>query len=252
MAEAFSQGNKLYVAGRDFSSNWTALELQIGREMLDWTKGSDTTRVAKMGLLTAAMEVEGVTDFDTDVVDDELFAANDLTSSPIIIIGHPGSTSGESGQPGYAMRADVAQYNPFNASEVGQRVNFGISARANRSRIVRGTFMHDGDTARTATGNGTAYQLGAVSATQKLYAAIMCLSCSAADTLDVVIASDNAEGFPSGTTRATFAQITATAATEWVEVAGPFTDDWWRVQYTLGGASISIRFVVLLAISNAP
>ena len=44
-----------------------------------------------------------------------------------------------------------------------------------------------------------------------------------------------------------FAQKTAVGH-EWKEVAGPFTDDYWRVKYTIGGGSPNITFAVMLGI----
>lgn len=315
MAEHFVQGHKLYVGGRDFSSYWTALNLAIGRERIEWTKGQDTTRVSKMGLLTGALEAEGVIDFDADPSvgffglaqangagvagsaitvdnatngmpaigdliqfgsDSTLYAISNVAGAVItfvgtkswadnewvtlysfsglakiedqpIIIGAPGSTSGDEGTLAYGLRASVGDFTPIQGA-IGERGNFTLSARASNTRPVRGTIFHDGDTARSATANGTARQLGAISSTQKLYAAIACLSGSPSDTLDVTVESDNAEGFPSATTRVTFAQIKAAGMSEWKELSGPITDDWWRIVWTIGGAGPSFRFVVLLAI----
>ncbi len=250
MAENYVQGNKLYIAGRDFSSNWTAISLMVGRETIDWTKGSDTTRLMKPGLKTGAFECEGVTDFADDATDEKLAAFLDLSDAPIII-GFPGSTSGDIGTTGYAMNANAGDYSPMG-QRIGERVNFSVSARSD-SQIARGTFLHDGDTARTTTANGTAYNLGAVSATQRVFACIQCLSASAGDTLDVVIASDSVEAF-SGTpeTQITFAQISTTGAFEWVELTETITDTWWRPQWTIAGnGSESFNFVVFFAICNA-
>ena len=249
MAENYVQGNKLYVAGNDRSSNWTAISLQIGRETIDWTKGSDTTRLMMPGLKMASLEVEGVTDFADDGQDEDAAAFLDLTNAPIIVCATPGSTSGDEGTFAYAMNAVAGSYTPMQ-NKIGERVNFTLSAQA-ASQVARGTIMHDGDTARSTTANGTARQLGAVSATQRVFACIQCLSASAGDTLDVLITSDALEAFGSPTTRFTFTQITTTGAYQWMELAGPITDDWWRVQWTVGGAAISMNFVVFLAICNA-
>lgn len=249
MAENYVQGNKLYVAGRDFSSSWTAISLMVGRETIDWTKGSDTTRVAKVGLKTGALEVEGVTNFADDGVDEQGAAFLDLTNAPIII-GIPGTTSGDFGTIGYALNAVAGSYSPMDGS-IGERVNYALSALA-ASQVVRGTFFHDGDTARTATANGTGIQLGAVSATQKVFACAMCLSASAGDTLDLKLQSDDNSGFTSATDRITFAQMDTTGDYEWAELSGAITDDYWRLVHTIAGnGSESFNFVVLVAICNA-
>ena len=57
--------------------------------------------------------------------------------------------------------------------------------------------------------------------------------------------SDDAEGFPS-----TAVQITFTGATnitsEWKDVAGAITDDWWRAAWTFTGTSA--KFIVSMQI----
>lgn len=249
MAENYVQGNKLYVAGRDFSSTWTAISLMVGREVIDWTKGQDATRVAKVGLKTGALEVEGVTDFADDGVDEQGAGFLDLTNAPIIV-GLPGSTSGDFGTSGYAMNAVAGSYSPMSNS-IGERVNYALSALG-ASQVIRGVFFHDGDTARTATANGTGIQLGAVSATQKVMACAMCLSASAGDTLALKVQSDDADTWGSATDRITFTNMTTTGAYEWKELAGPVTDTWWRLVHTISGnGSESFNFVVLVAIVNA-
>jgi len=66
-------------------------------------------------------------------------------------------------------------------------------------------------------------------------------------TLDVTIESDDAEGMASATTRLTFTQATATTS-EWQELAGAVTDDWWRAAWTIGGGSPSFTAVVVVGI----
>jgi hypothetical protein len=55
-------------------------------------------------------------------------------------------------------------------------------------------------------------------------------------------------GFPSPATRLTFAQKTA-AGYEFKSAAGAITDDWWRVDWTIGGtATPTFSFVVAVGI----
>jgi hypothetical protein len=109
--------------------------------------------------------------------------------------------------------------------------------------------LHEGSTARTVTGNGTARQLGLVGATQKLYASLHVVDASVADTLDVKIQSDDASGMGTPTDRITFTQATAVGAQYATPVSGPIaTDTWWRVSYTIGGTSPSFKFAVVVGI----
>ena len=67
-------------------------------------------------------------------------------------------------------------------------------------------------------------------------------------TLDVVIQSDDNAGMTSPTTRITHAQKTAIGA-ELLSVAGAVMDDYWRVNFTIGGSSPSFLFAVMLGIN---
>ncbi len=67
-------------------------------------------------------------------------------------------------------------------------------------------------------------------------------------TLDVTIESDDGVGMGSPTTRINFAQATAIGAQWATPVAGAIADDWWRVAYTLGGASPSFTFICIIGI----
>ena len=104
--------------------------------------------------------------------------------------------------------------------------------------VARGQLAHPANTARGSSAAGTAIQLGAVSATQRLYAALHVANASgtAADqTLIVKIQSDDNSSFTSATDRITF--TTASGLTEQItSVAGAITDDYWRAQWTIAGA----------------
>lgn len=110
--------------------------------------------------------------------------------------------------------------------------------------LVRGQVGNAPGTARTTTGTGTSVQLGAVPAGQSLYAAVHVLSVagSATPTITARVESDDATGFPSATTRLTFAAATAVGG-QILRVAGPITDDWYRFAWTISGTTPSFLFM---------
>lgn len=129
----------------------------------------------------------------------------------------------------------VGDANPFSMSVEG----------SDGGRLVRGYVMHASE--ETASGGGVAVNVGALPSGSQLYAALHVLEASDGDTLDVSIVSDNAEGFGSGVAQTAFAQVTA-AGSQWIELDGPVTDDWWRVEWSIGGGSPSFNFVVTIGI----
>jgi hypothetical protein len=116
--------------------------------------------------------------------------------------------------------------------------------------VVRGASLEAPGTARIVTGSGTAVQLGAVSATKRLYAALHVLSISgtATPTLTVRVQSDTV-GFPSPTTQLTFAAATTVGGQILRTNTGAITDDYYRVDYTISGTNPSFLFVVTAGIA---
>lgn len=98
--------------------------------------------------------------------------------------------------------------------------------------------------ARTAGSSGTGAQLGAVSATQRVYGSLHVLSVTGGNVVATVVSDDNA-GFTSPTTRITFATATA-AGGQTVSAAGAIADDYWRVTWTQ--TATTATFAVLVGI----
>lgn len=96
---------------------------------------------------------------------------------------------------------------------------------------------------------GTSLQLGAVATgptgiPQRLWAALF-VTGSSGTNLAVTIQSDNATGFPSPATAITFSTVSV-AGWQFQSVAGPITDDWFRVNATVGSGTFT--YAVLLGV----
>lgn len=98
--------------------------------------------------------------------------------------------------------------------------------------------------AKTTAAAGSARQLGAVSATQSVYAHLHVFAVTGG-SVTVRIESDDNSGFSSAATRHTFTAASAVGAQK-AEVAGAFTDDYWRVAWTQTASSAT--FAVLVGI----
>ena len=236
---------KVWLDGYDISGRLNKLGLEYAAELQDATVFGNTTRVRQGGLKTVKASLEGFSDFVNDGLDEQLesrlaVANTAFSASP---------DGGDEGEVAEFFRAILGEYRPLGAS-VGDMAAFVASAEGSDGYgLVRGTVMHNAT--RTSTAAGTARQLGAVTSTQKLYAALHVLSASAGDTLDVIVESDNGSGFSSGTTRITFSQVSGgTPQAQFATpVAGAITDDWWRVSWTIAGnGSESFQFVVVVGI----
>lgn len=115
--------------------------------------------------------------------------------------------------------------------------------------LVRGQIAHPPGTARTTTGTGTALSLGAIPAGKRLYAGLHILSAAGTTPSAVVrIESDDAAGFASPITRATFDAASAPGG-QIVRTDGTaIADTHYRVGWTITGTSPSFMFAVSLGI----
>ncbi len=124
----------------------------------------------------------------------------------------------------------------------------GFEAKAKGStKLVRGAAVHPPGTARTASGTGVPFQVGALSASQSLYVNLHVLSVAgtATPTITARIESDNAVGFPSPITVGTFTAATALGG-QHLKIPGPITDDWFRAAWTITGTTPSFLFLITL------
>lgn len=115
--------------------------------------------------------------------------------------------------------------------------------------LVRGQIAHPPGTPRTASGTGTALNLGAIPAGKRLYAAVHVLSAAGTTpSITARVESDDSAGFASPTTRLTFGAAT-TASGDILRTDGTaITDTHYRVAWTVTGTGPSFLFVTSLGI----
>lgn len=237
----------IYAAQADLSgrSNRVALEAEA-EEVESTTFGDGGFRSYVGGLKTTTAEIEGYFEaLDATYPDDRLWTDLGVSDVPHTI-SEPG---GALGDPCYFFRSMRAKYGV--GGSIGDLLGFtGSAGGSNSEGLVRGTILNSAASAKTATGSGTAYQLGAVTSTQHVYAALHVLSISGTSTptLTVRLQSDTS-GFPSATTQTTFTAATAIGS-EWKSVAGPITDDYWRADWTISGTNPSFLFVLAVGIAS--
>ena len=142
-----------------------------------------------------------------------------------------------------AMRADYTLL-----AEVGEVAPWTSTAKSSWP-LVRGQFAHPPGTPRTATGTGTALQVGPVPAGKRLYAALHVLSVAGTTpSLTARVESAPAEAFASPTTRLTFDAATAAGGQALRTDGTAITDTWWRVAWTITGTTPSFLLAAALGI----
>lgn len=243
MAQQILSQSKLYAAGYDFSGDLKGIALRLGADVPDNTTfASGGTRSRLAGLRTGAFSLDGFWNISGSAVaaDDTLFGNVGLNDIPVTIAPQTGAE----GEVVYFTKANFVDYVP--GAKVGELFAFNVSGEST-GEVVRGVLLHNA--ARTSGGNGTITNVGAVSATQKAYAAlhVLALTPSGSPSFTCKIQSAALVGFGSPTDRITFTAATAVGGQWATPVAGAITDAYWRIVYTLTNIS-SITFAVSFGI----
>jgi hypothetical protein len=203
-----------------------SIAIDLRQDAPECTVFGATARDYKPGLKGIGLQVDGYWDsaIDLGVQSSLMGASRPVTWASVSTVGTFA----------YLFSAISTDYKI--GGQVGAVFPFSAGAQGTGTP-VRGMLMEN--STRTATGNGTGQQLGAITSTQKLYYALHVTAASASDTLDVIIQSDDNSGFTTPTTRATLTQITDVGGSVFGSIDGAITDDYWRFQFTIAGASTS-------------
>lgn len=227
MASTVLRDAKIYLGGYDFSAQMSAVALEHSAEMLDETTFGQVTRINKGGLQGIVGSCEGLWDSTEDVgVDPVQFARVGGAKLPVIL----SPDGGQVGERAYLFESVTSEYSPGGA--VGELLRFSLSMEGgNGQPLVQGQIMQTGSESGDVT--GTAFQLGAVSAAQHIYAALQVFSGDGDFTAK--LQSDTEEAFGDDPTdRITFTEVDdlVAIASEWARLAGAITHTWWRVVAT--------------------
>jgi hypothetical protein len=234
---------KVFVGQYDFSTRLNRVGLDYKAEPLNDTRFGHTTEVNVGGTKSVTCAVAGFGEEGTGLITGAMFDRIGISGKPF----STGPQGNSAGDVMYTFDALTAKMAPFGGQH-GQLLPFSGEALGDGSPLVRG-YLVAPKAARTASSNsGTALELGAVSATQRVYAALHIFTVSGTNpTIDVIVQSDDGLGFGTPTTRVTFAQAIA-AGSEWQSAAGAITDTFWRVSWSIGGTDPSFTFAVVVGI----
>lgn len=234
---------RLFAGGTDLTAASNKVEVDASVEDKDSTTfASAGWKEVLGGLASTSIDAEGLWDAgDPSLVDDNRWAALGGASGWSVCpqLANVGSLA-------YFTKAMDASYQL--GGQVGDLAPYQAKAMSTWP-LVRGQIAHPPGTARTTTGTGTGLQLGAVGATQQLYAALHVLSVAGTGTptITVAVESDADNSFASPVTALTFGAATAVGG-QILRAPGPNTDPWFRPKWTISGTSPSFLFVVALGV----
>lgn len=233
----------IYLGQYDVSTDHNMVEVPWGVESLDRTVFGDTTRRTMGGLFTADIKGQGFVDYNTGLIEDVLRSNLAVQNVPILVAGD-GAAANARATFTQALTANVK----VMGAQVGELHGFTWDAKPSNAPLVDGTVMAAKSARTTSSNSGTAQLLGAVSASQKMYAALYVFAASGTTpTLAVTVKSDDGVGFATPTTQITFTTATAVGA-QFASSGSSITDTYWRVDWTIGGTTPSFTFAVAIGI----
>ncbi len=230
---------KIYVSKYDLTADLNKATLNSNCNLLDNTVFNETTRGRFPGLTSADLSLGGFIQLGTTGI--ETILNTNLAAADTIITVCP-TASGAESYPAYYMKSIQGEF--AHGGAIGDMYTFTMGAYSN-TPLIRGIIIENG--AVTGTAASTSYQIGAVTAAQKLYAVIHCTAVSGTNpTLAINIESDATGAFGGAqTVRGSFTGLTV-ATSEWKEISGAITDAYWRANYTIGGTNTP-TFTVMIA-----
>lgn len=237
---------KIYQGAADLTGQSNKVQAQATVNTLTSTTfASGGSAEHKGGLKSAKIATLGFYDAgNAGLPDDRAFTDLGVTGVPQTIIPTAGTTAGDLA---YLTRIIETDYTVFG--QVGELIPFSLTSVSDVP-LVRGQVLNPAGTARTATGSGTAVQIGAVAAGQKIWAAlhVFTIAGTGSPTLTLRLQSAPASNFAAPTTQATFTAVTAIGG-QFTSVAGAVTDTWWRADWTISGTTPSFLFALVAGVS---
>ena len=206
----------------------STLAMEYGAEAADNTVLTDVYRSNAGGLLTFGFSADTYADY----TDADLAIFNGVNTAVPLTFA---TGTGDADDIAFMINALQVSATPI-AGTVGDMAGTNISGNA-VGRLVKGTIEFNGS---AATGGATAVsQIGAVSAEQSVYANLH-VTASTGSTLNVVIQSFNGSNVVN---RITFNQATGVSSQS-LSLAGPITEEYWRVSYTMTGGSFTFAVAI--------
>jgi len=232
----------------DLTTQSNKVELDWSAEDKDTTNyGSNGKKERIAGLEDVAISAEGQEEHGSlGYIGDHWWNSSRLVEAHTI-----GSHTADVGAMAYITEAVKLAKKTLGAA--GDVNGYTLTANGNAGLGI-GQFAQSSGTPVTAAVDGTAIQLGALSASQRLIASLHVLSVAGTNTpeLTMIVESDSVEAFSgSPETRLTFSTFTTTGSEVQRSAVGAHTDTWYRVSFDVednGGTGESFLVVAAIGI----
>lgn len=236
MAIKYLKNARVYLGSYDYSGDANEVGIPYKAKDLDCTSFNSAGAEEHMcGLLKFGLDLKGFAEYGTGLSDEQLHTNIGAAAMPLTVLTT--STEGDRGYFGNGMQAN---YNP--GAKVGDLQAFTVKG-AGSGALIRGNSIALGS--KTASGNGTAYQLGAITVAQSLYGILHVLAFTGLTSIAVKIQSAAASNFATPHDQITFDTATGITNQYATPVAGANTDTYWRAVWTVVGTGSALIAVTM-------
>lgn len=227
---------RIYVNQYDLASNVNNVEVGVEVAELDVTNfdSAGWTEVIG-GLKSASFNLSGFFDLADNKSEEALAASLGSTGQVITVVAD--DAVGSTALFGTAFHGKLSRL-----GGVGEAAPLSGSFKtSSQYGVVEGKLMVAKAT-QSLGSTSTVQQLGAVSATQRVYCALHVFEVTGGGTLTVQLSSDDNSNFTSATARVAMTAATGPTS-QFSSTAGAITDDYWRVGWTLTAGTATFAVV---------
>jgi hypothetical protein len=234
---AVTTGAKIYLAQVDISADAHAHSIAHSVDLPEDMRYGDTWKRRLIGQrdmnfsLAGNVDISGTSDQDTIV--NSKMGVNNVP----LIIAPSGASIGDPCEFGLIVNG---QYTP--QAVLNNVFKYGLTGQIASRKWVMGKVLWNPATSITGTANGAEVLLSAVSATQKLYVAIVVIAATLT-SMTVKVQSDTT-GFPSSADQKTFTSVTGVTSEMPTPVDGAITDTYFRAAVTAFSGTSAQMIVV--------
>jgi hypothetical protein len=239
----------VWLGGYDLTGSLKQIDVKLSKAELANSRFGDLAETFEQGLEQVDASLGGFHDYAALGTDVRLYPRikSDGTSWPLTV-APPYATAAAPAADGniayticgkqFSLEVSAAHGELLPYTLTSRLASTGTGAAVYRQKVVLPK------ASRIATTTGTGYQLGAVSATQKIVAVLHVFSVTGGGTWTLTVESDDNAPFASATTRATFTGATDVTR-QVIETNGAIADDYWRVVLTKTGGTSCIAAALL-------
>lgn len=213
----------------EIDSSTNKVQILMSNAELIGTTFADSAVRRYAGLGDSSISASGFCDWP----DPDLTIYNDLGSGLVPVSVAMNGPNPVAGSPAYFINAQVSSFGRMGKS--GEIDPFSMKA-AGSDLICQGVLAQTGNV--VANGSSAVYQFTAP--VDNLHAVCAALHVTAfggvAPTLTVILQSATTIGFAGPTTRASFNVVNGAVSGQFVRAPGPITDQFWRLNWTIGGS----------------